>query len=856
VSEFGLEPLDRGERFTESLFCRDRCRLHRGGIPAESIGFFSQLGDLCREVIALGVWLHRHLREPIQQPLGGRVPDTAMRVSRVRHPLPTIVRQQMDSPTETIKRPSLIRRVTKRPSAPYIVLVIIGVLLANALPLSKVVDNTPFENRIHLQTKTPDTWMRGFYTIDPNDGFTAEALGKAALRSWLHGDVPYWNSNEGLGTPLAGEMQSGAFSPFVVLMAFHRGLLFEHVLLEMIAGIATLLFLRRLKIHMVAATACALLFALNGTHAWLTNAVFAPIAFLPVVLLGVERAVERSKRGDPAGFGLIAAGLGLSLVAGFPEIAYIDALLVALWSVIRLFDLPRNQRLALLRKLGAGAILGAMLAAPALIAFVDFLGQANVGGHAGGFAESSLQSGYLFTVLMPYASGPVFGSLNGSAGEFWSSVGGYLGTGIVVLALYGVLERRFRRAKVVLLLFALAILARVFGIIHLLITLWNTVPGIDQTAFFRYSPPALAFATVILAAFGLDRICRGDRRWRDLGIAAGVSIVLLMVASLQARTAVRVVTDLEDRHVISLISIVGASLIAVALLACIALAPRTAATRFIAAGVVVFEAIVLFALPQMSAARNIALDQQPILFLHANLGTQRFYSLGPIAPNYGSYLGLAQLNVNDLPTPKRWDAYVAANLSQNADPSNFTGTYSPAGNLPDSLHQFYANITGYTAAGVRYLLVARDSVPITDAGEFGLHKVFTSPTTDIFELSGVQTYFSSDSCTLTYSDRAEVSADCPKASTLTRLELSMPGWTAEVNGNDVAVATIRETFQGVALPAGKSTVTFDFQPPHIRLAWIACVVAVLVLFGTHLESVRQRFRRVISLSSARRARPS
>ena len=757
--------------------------------------------------------------------------------------------------TVALPRPPLFRRVFSRPAARYVAAVILAVLVANALPLAGVVSNTPYENRISLQTKAPDTWMRGFYTIDPNDGFTAEALGKAAVRSWLHGDIPYWNSNEGLGTPLAGEMQSGAFSPFVMLMVFHRGLLFAHILLEMIAGLATLFFLRRLRVHWVAATACAVLFALNGTFAWLTNAAFAPIAFLPVVLLGVERSVERARRGAAAGFGWIAAGLGLSLVAGFPEIAFLDGLLVALWAVIRLFDLERGRRMAFVRKLATGVALGGMLAAPAMIAFVDFLGQANVGGHSGGLSETHLQSGYLFTLILPYGTGTIFGSLNGSNGQFWSNVGGYLGFGIVVLALYGLLGARFRRAKVVLFVFALAVVLRIFGVLHVLITLWNTIPGVDQTALYRYAPPALAFATVILAAFGLDRICRGERNWRDVSIVGVLSSLLLLGAGLQARRALRVVTDLKDRHPIAVVSVIGALVVAGGLVLCMVLAARRPRLRVVAGALVAFEAIVLFGLPQMSAGRNIILDEQPIQFLHENLGINRFFSTGPIAPNYGSYLGLAQLNVNDLPTPKKWDDYVKANLSQNADSTNFTGTFSPDPTGPDSLHEFFLNIKSYEAVGVRYLLTRRTAVTEPEAAEFGLRRVFVSETTEIYELSSPATYFAADNCTLTFGDRQSVSADCAAPSKLTRLELWMPGWSATVNGNDAAVSTVANTFQSVALPAGKSEVTFQFEPPHVRLGWIASFLAALVLIA-QIPALRRRFISAVWSPIARRGRAS
>ena len=76
--------------------------------------------------------------------------------------------------------------------------------------------------------------------------------------------MPYWNHFEGLGAPLAGEMQSGAFSPFVLLLLFRNGLLYLHVVLEIIAGIATFLFVRRLALHRIPALVAGALFALKA----------------------------------------------------------------------------------------------------------------------------------------------------------------------------------------------------------------------------------------------------------------------------------------------------------------------------------------------------------------------------------------------------------------------------------------------------------------------------------------------------------------------------------------------------------------------------------------------------------------
>jgi hypothetical protein len=139
---------------------------------------------------------------------------------------------------------------------------------------------------------------------------------------------------QGVGTPLAGEMQSAAMFPPVLLLLL-GGLLYLHVLLELVAGIATFLLLRRLAVSEAVATVGGILFALCGTFAWFANGVVNPIAFLPVLLLGVEllRGAHPSLR--RWGMVLAAAAIALPAYAGFPEVAFFDTLFATGWAVLR-----------------------------------------------------------------------------------------------------------------------------------------------------------------------------------------------------------------------------------------------------------------------------------------------------------------------------------------------------------------------------------------------------------------------------------------------------------------------------------------------------------------------------------------
>jgi hypothetical protein len=90
--------------------------------------------------------------------------------------------------------------------------------------------------------------------LDPNAGFTSEALGHLVALDWLHGVIPWWNPYTGIGVPLAGELQPGAFFlPFNLLLLLKEGLLWQRIVMQIIAGLGTYTLLRELGLSRLAA---------------------------------------------------------------------------------------------------------------------------------------------------------------------------------------------------------------------------------------------------------------------------------------------------------------------------------------------------------------------------------------------------------------------------------------------------------------------------------------------------------------------------------------------------------------------------------------------------------------------------
>lgn len=124
----------------------------------------------------------------------------------------------------------------------------------------------------------------------------------------------------------------------------------------------------------------------------------------------------------------------------------------------------------------------------------------------------------------------------------------------------------------------------------------------------------------------------------------------------------------------------------------------------------------------------------------------------------------------------------------------------------------------------------------------GLRKVYSDTLLDIWELPHPAPYYTvlNGNCALSKETRDAVVTLCTTPSTLLRRELYMPGWSATVNGSNMAVSSHEEIFQTIPLKAGRNVVRFHFAPPYVDYAWIAFVLG---LFGLLWQSHRAFFGR-------------
>lgn len=526
--------------------------------------------------------------------------------------------------------------------------------------------------------------------LDPNAGWTTQALGGLAAQQWLSGHIPWWDPYSGIGLPLAASIQASAlFLPYVLLLALPGGLTWLALAMQWTAGITTWRLLLRLDVGPGAALAGALLFALGACFAWIGPPANLPCAFLPLFLLGIERA----RRGW-AGARIVALAVAFSLYAGFPETAYLDGLLALAWAVLRFTQDPGRGPFAL--RVAAGGVAGLLLAAPVLWPFLDLLQSAELGSR-NGISMSLLAWTPPATVqlLAPYALGLPAGlsdrDATGTLFTLWGRAGGYLGTGLAIAAvLGGVMRGPERVLRLLLLVWAGLILARVMGVPA--VQAWFlAVPFQDSLQVWRYAGAAWMLPCCLLAAFAVERSQR----------VAGAGLpVLVGVLGMLAGTATLAWPLIQQAPGVPPYA---AWSLAFALLA--AGAASRALRRGQAGPVLVAEAALLFMAPHVAGHRRPKLDWPAIQFLQAHTGLQRITTLGPFAPNYPALFGIASVNYSYLPLPALWSHYVGTALEPGIEPVLYNGLFPPeAPGHPTHAQTLAHNLPAYQALGVKYVL--------------------------------------------------------------------------------------------------------------------------------------------------------
>ena len=469
-----------------------------------------------------------------------------------------------------------------------------------------------------------------------------------------------------------------------------------------------------MRLRRAAAWIGAAVFAVNGTFTWFGDGPMMPVAFTPLLLLGIEMQWRtgqdrRDGRGS-LGWIVAAVAVALSLYAGFPETAYLDRLLGLAWALLRFGQCGRGRRARFVVFMAAGAVTGVLLAAPYVVPFLHLLSTADLGSHANDYSVIAAPPAAVPVLLMPHMLGPqAFAAADPTQALLWlwNFVGGYVPLPVVVLAVAAVVQRGTpsRPLRWLLAGWSAAMVGASFGV-PVVTGMVYAIPGLKETQVFRYAPPSWELAVAILAAISIDDWLCGRLRWGTVVLALAASAGVAVAALASASSLIGVLRANAAHYDWWLVgSVASATILSVSL----SLIPARTSGNLLAALlalIVTVDGIALFSVPRLSGRRDAVLDTGSIAFLRSNLGNQRFYTLGPVAPNYSAYFGVASLNSNYLPTPRNWAEHIRVSLDGYTDPNNFTGTFQwPGLSITDHYAEFRDRADAYRALAVRFVLV-------------------------------------------------------------------------------------------------------------------------------------------------------
>jgi hypothetical protein len=594
------------------------------------------------------------------------------------------------------------------------------ILLPLLLDLPVVTGRTTADPMVFTAAVGDTINFHGSYPwIDPNVGFQAQALGKLSADTLLHGQLPWWNPYNGVGLPLAAEAQPGSlFLPFVLLYHFQSGVMWLQIILQAMAGLCTYAFLRKLGLTELAATTGGLLYELNGTFAWLGLTVTAPIAFLPMLLLGTESLLQRVNEDRAGGWLLIPVALAWSIYSGFPETAYIDGLFVALWVLFRLPDVKTGARFAYMRKLIPAVAIGLACSILQILPFARYVSLAVVGGHDGYSSHIALLPAAASLTFIPGLFGPIF-RFDDPAGVInlvWDRIGGYLPALQLIVMFLAVL---LRPKRIMFVLFAWIALCwcktfDIWPISHLL----DAVPLMKMAAFYRYSPPSWEFAGVLIVCIGIDAVQRGMlSKHRQIVFAAAATLACLIAALWLAwPTILTLWADHASAHYIRVA--VGRLILAMgAVLLALFMVRRWSWAPGLLAALLVVDAALAFTAPLHSAVSQVRSNHGGLDYLRQHIGLQRTFTLGPLAPNYGAYFRIAQINHNYVPLTADWANYVQRRLDPGVIPLLFTGGPLRMQGFGSPAEQLQLHLSAYEDVGVKYVLAPHGVDPFARAVE-------------------------------------------------------------------------------------------------------------------------------------------
>lgn len=415
-------------------------------------------------------------------------------------------------------------------------------------------------------------WLSGAVTV-PWDA-KAHFQPQIQFLAWslAHGESPFWAPYVFSGHPQIADPQSLIFSPPFLLLALFNGApslraVDTMVLLTILAGaIGVMLYFRDRDWHWAGALVAALGFGFGAAMAWRiqhTGQVLS-LAYLPLTLLWLSRALD----GRSTGYGLAAGLMAAAMVLGRDQVALLGVYVLIgyvawHWATA---SRPVEEARATLPALATGGIAGLAVIALPILMTVIVAGDSNRPAiDLEGAGRGSLHPALLLTLFAP----DVYGS-SGEMSQYWGppsmrwqdtglfiaqNVGQlYIGAVPMLLLILGALTgvlwakpvRVFTVALGVMVVYALGWYTPAFQVMH------AALPGVDL-----YRRPAdavflIGYLASVLAGYVAHRLLTATLpplapwQWAVAALVPVAALGACVALAMHFETLLRAVSPLEE----------------------------------------------------------------------------------------------------------------------------------------------------------------------------------------------------------------------------------------------------------------------------------------------------------------------
>lgn len=359
-----------------------------------------------------------------------------------------------------------------------------------------------------------------------------------ALNILKNGSLPLWNPYEMAGKPLLGNFQSSPFYPLnilLVLFPFSVGWSIMILLQPLLAGFFLYLYLKKMKLHSLAALLGSITFSFSGFFiSWLEwNAVLHTALWLPLILYIKEILLEK--------FSLRWAFLLIfvecsAVFAGHLQTLVYSLIISNAYLFIRMYQVAKDQnRKRIIQTMGKLYLpflgIGIVMYLLTTILWVPTLQYILLSARSLDQSEWTKPGWFIpWQHLIQFVAPDFFG--NPTTLNYWGTwnyaeLVGYIGIFPLMMSLYAFF---FRRDRMTLFFGSLFFLSLIFS----LPTFFAKLPYVLQIPFLSTAQPTRLlfitdFSLAILAGLGFDLLLRREKKRRIISVIAFFLVVFLFI---------------------------------------------------------------------------------------------------------------------------------------------------------------------------------------------------------------------------------------------------------------------------------------------------------------------------------------